>query len=88
MLNIVLFLAFYEWNDLPHQLTLCLMGVLLSSVRRLRKDKMSNKVDAQSAYSNIYHERQVKELCAMHAINNLLQKKAFVQKDIDRICTE
>ena len=64
------------------------MGVLLSSARRVRKDKMSNKVDAESTYSHIYHEKQVKELCAMHAINNLLQKQAFVQKDIDKICTK
>lgn len=64
------------------------MGIVLSSVRQLRRDKMSNKVDTQSGYNQIYHEKQVKELCAIHAINNLLQEKAFIQKDIDKICTE
>ena len=34
-----------------------------------------------------YHERQVKQLCALHALNNLLQDKtAFRQKDLDDIC--
>ncbi|KAH9519752.1 Josephin-1 [Bulinus truncatus] len=36
----------------------------------------------------LYHERQLKELCALHALNNLLQKKdAFTKKDLDEICT-
>lgn len=35
----------------------------------------------------IYHERQVKELCALHALNNLFQdKNAFCKKDLDDIC--
>ncbi|XP_059179656.1 josephin-2-like [Physella acuta] len=35
----------------------------------------------------LYHERQVKELCALHALNNLLQtKQAFTKKDLDDIC--
>lgn len=38
--------------------------------------------------SNIYHERQVKELCALHSLNNLLQEKdAFTQKNLDDICS-
>ncbi|XP_069124665.1 josephin-2-like [Argopecten irradians] len=36
---------------------------------------------------DIYHERQVKELCALHALNNLYQdKKAFSKKDLDEVC--
>ncbi|CAL1542832.1 unnamed protein product [Lymnaea stagnalis] len=35
----------------------------------------------------LYHERQVKELCALHALNNLLQtKQAFTKRDLDDIC--
>ncbi|XP_048763987.1 josephin-2-like [Ostrea edulis] len=35
----------------------------------------------------VYHERQVKELCALHALNNLFQdQKAFSKKDLDEIC--
>lgn len=51
-----------------------------------------NKVDAASDEedgSNVYHERQVKELCALHALNNLLQdESAFSQQDLDRICEQ
>ncbi|CAL8123479.1 unnamed protein product [Orchesella dallaii] len=37
----------------------------------------------------IYHEKQIKSLCALHALNNLLQDgKAFKQEDLDKICSE
>jgi len=36
--------------------------------------------------NEIYHEKQVRQLCAVHAINNLLQKCCFKQKDLDNIC--
>uniref|UniRef100_A0A2C9K6S3 Josephin-2 n=1 Tax=Biomphalaria glabrata TaxID=6526 RepID=A0A2C9K6S3_BIOGL len=46
---------------------------------------MSKKSDAGD--KQLYHERQVKELCALHALNNLMQKKdAFTKKDLDDIC--
>ncbi|XP_069689306.1 josephin-2-like isoform X1 [Periplaneta americana] len=35
----------------------------------------------------IYHERQVKELCALHALNNLFQERdAFSKTELDAIC--
>lgn len=35
----------------------------------------------------IYHEKQVKELCALHALNNLFQEKqAFTKRELDEIC--
>ncbi|KAF0765319.1 josephin-2 [Aphis craccivora] len=35
----------------------------------------------------IYHEKQSKELCALHALNNLFQSKnAFKQMELDAIC--
>lgn len=38
--------------------------------------------------SNIYHEKQVKELCALHALNNLFQVKGtFTKSDLDSICS-
>ena len=55
------------------------------------RGRMANKVEAVThcdAYTGVYHEKQVKELCAIHAINNLLQKKVFVQKDFEDICLE
>lgn len=46
-----------------------------------RKDMSENKE------IGVYHERQVKELCALHALNNLFQdQKAFCKKDLDDIC--
>ncbi|GFR99503.1 josephin-like protein [Elysia marginata] len=36
---------------------------------------------------NMYHERQVKALCALHALNNLFQRQqTFTKKDLDQIC--
>jgi len=37
---------------------------------------------------DIYHEKQVKALCALHALNNLFQKPTFTQKDLDFICQD
>lgn len=35
----------------------------------------------------VYHERQVKELCALHALNNLFQDgSAFSKQTLDEIC--
>ncbi|KAL1491419.1 hypothetical protein ABEB36_012020 [Hypothenemus hampei] len=37
--------------------------------------------------SSIYHEKQVRELCALHALNNLFQdKNAFSKQQLDTIC--
>ncbi|XP_007908092.1 josephin-2 [Callorhinchus milii] len=34
----------------------------------------------------LYHEKQRLELCAVHALNNLLQCRAFGKEDLDEIC--
>ncbi|KAK9397104.1 josephin-2 [Crotalus adamanteus] len=34
----------------------------------------------------IYHERQRLELCAVHALNNVLQERLFTQEIADEIC--
>lgn len=35
----------------------------------------------------IYHEKQVRELCALHALNNLFQEKeCFTKSELDVIC--
>ncbi|KAJ8941227.1 hypothetical protein NQ318_015659 [Aromia moschata] len=36
--------------------------------------------------NEIYHEKQVRELCALHALNNLFQSDAFTKSDLDIIC--
>ncbi|KAK7590863.1 hypothetical protein V9T40_002476 [Parthenolecanium corni] len=35
----------------------------------------------------VYHEKQVKEFCALHALNNLFQKDdAFLKSELDAVC--
>ncbi|XP_023022473.1 josephin-like protein isoform X4 [Leptinotarsa decemlineata] len=35
----------------------------------------------------IYHEKQIRELCALHALNNLFQSRdAFTKSELDLIC--
>lgn len=37
----------------------------------------------------IYHERQSKQLCALHSLNNLFQSPdAFKKQELDKICNE
>lgn len=37
--------------------------------------------------NEIYHEKQSRELCALHVLNNIFQAKdAFTQKELDKIC--
>ena len=36
---------------------------------------------------DIYHEKQSRQLCALHSLNNLFQQPgAFRKKDLDTIC--
>ncbi len=39
-------------------------------------------VDEAPFASTIYHERQVGNLCALHAINSVLQDRVFVEEDL------
>jgi len=37
----------------------------------------------------VYHERQSMMLCAVHAVNNILQSQgAFTKKKFDEICSQ
>ncbi|GBP66582.1 Josephin-1 [Eumeta japonica] len=41
-----------------------------------------------SSKPSIYHEKQIKELCALHALNNLFQARGtFSKSDLDNICS-
>lgn len=54
-------------------------------------DAQSQEVPMPSSNhsTTIYHERQSKQLCALHALNNLFQDaKAFTKQDLDSICKE
>lgn len=49
--------------------------------RESRRSSMNNREQS------IYHERQVRELCALHALNNLFQEKeCFTKSELDMIC--
>uniref|UniRef100_A0A8B9BJI9 ubiquitinyl hydrolase 1 n=2 Tax=Anser TaxID=8842 RepID=A0A8B9BJI9_9AVES len=41
---------------------------------------------AGGAEPGLYHERQRLELCAVHALNNVLQRPCFTQEAADDIC--
>lgn len=36
----------------------------------------------------VYHERQSRQLCALHALNNLFQAKVFEKSHLDAICND
>lgn len=51
-------------------------------------DTNGNRIEP-IAVGKIYHERQSKQLCALHALNNLFQDSgAFSKQDLDAICKE
>ncbi|XP_022218447.2 josephin-like protein [Drosophila obscura] len=37
--------------------------------------------------SKIYHEKQTKQLCALHALNNLFQEHIYKKEELDNICS-
>ncbi|XP_017368003.1 josephin-2 isoform X4 [Cebus imitator] len=47
---------------------------------------MSRVPGAQPSPPSVYHERQRLELCAVHALNNVLQQQLFSQEAADEIC--
>lgn len=38
--------------------------------------------------NSFYHEKQRKQLCLLHSLNNLFQKEKFNKHDLDKICEE
>uniref|UniRef100_A0A8C2YLH9 ubiquitinyl hydrolase 1 n=1 Tax=Chinchilla lanigera TaxID=34839 RepID=A0A8C2YLH9_CHILA len=47
---------------------------------------MSQAPGARPSPPSVYHERQRLELCAVHALNNVLQQQLFSQEAADEIC--
>uniref|UniRef100_A0A8C2MQ10 ubiquitinyl hydrolase 1 n=1 Tax=Cricetulus griseus TaxID=10029 RepID=A0A8C2MQ10_CRIGR len=47
---------------------------------------MSQAPEARPSPPSVYHERQRLELCAVHALNNVLQQQLFSQEAADEIC--
>jgi josephin len=44
------------------------------------------RTDDDAAF--LYHERQVLALCAVHAVNNLMQRKRYTKADFDTACLQ
>ena len=63
------------------------MGIYGSQCQRENMESEKNIDD-----DTPYHERQHKELCALHVLNNLFQDKnpsdRFTKKDLDDICVK
>ncbi len=60
---------------------------------KLLSNKSNNKTtkndqEFDENLNNVYHEKQVKELCAVHALNNLFQENFFSKTILDDICVE
>lgn len=49
------------------------------------RQKSTNSQE-KSNHSHIFHERQKRELCALHALNNVFQHKEFTKEELDEIC--
>lgn len=43
---------------------------------------------SNASQPQVYHERQSKQLCALHVLNNLFQERAFTKADMDDICLQ
>jgi hypothetical protein len=52
------------------------------------KNNYEEIVDSSGQKISIYHEKQEKELCALHALNNLFQECFFTKSILDNICIE
>lgn len=54
-----------------------------------RDESLQQNQQASQRPARIYHERQSRQLCALHALNNLFQNRnAFTKQDLDLICKE
>ncbi|XP_052789561.1 josephin-2-like isoform X2 [Mya arenaria] len=60
------------------------MLIRWSVSRQVRRDRIDG---AMCENGGIFHERQRKQLCAMHVLNNLFQAPVFTKSEMDDICT-
>jgi hypothetical protein len=47
---------------------------------------MMASADVNQNMDQIYHEKQRKQLCLLHTLNNLFQRREFEQQELDMIC--
>ncbi|XP_057321022.1 josephin-2-like [Microplitis mediator] len=55
-------------------------------VRTVEEEEEEEEGKKSEMTGVIYHERQVKEMCALHALNNLFQERGFSKQELDQIC--
>jgi len=46
----------------------------------------ANQPGSSTDRPKIFHERQSWAFCALHALNNLMQREAFTRNQLDAIC--
>lgn len=62
------------------------MNFILNGFKSLNSsEKQKNN---NTKIKNIYHEKQRKELCALHSLNNLFQDNFYTKSMLDQICIE
>ena len=65
------------------------MDWILGTKTNNKSNKLDNhEVLDQASGTRIYHEKQIKELCALHALNNLFQENFFTKTILDQICEQ
>ena len=65
------------------------MNLFSNLIKKINKSNSNDDQKYSSNYSsNIYHEKQVKELCALHTLNNLFQEKYYTKTLLDEICVQ
>ena len=60
----------------------------LKSLYKENKNTVHEITNPDGQQLLIYHEKQQKELCALHALNNMYQEPYFTKKILDDICIE
>jgi len=61
-------------------------GVIILVMSLRQKNDKSSSVTSSTRNVGIFHERQKRELCALHALNNVFQHKEFSKEELDEIC--
>ena len=64
-----------------------LFAKIIKKINKTNSNEDKTKVKTDSL-NNIYHEKQVKELCALHTLNNLFQEKYYTKAKLDDICVK
>ena len=66
------------------------MNLFSNFIKKINKTNSNGDHQKHSCNNStsIYHEKQVKELCALHTLNNLFQEKHYTKSQLDDICVQ